>query len=224
MEYDGPVGLSYGDIDYSMYEGGVYYAETVDDLLNLIAPDRIILLKEGTYDLSKASDYGVQRQDGWYTWELNYDGPGLVIRDLYGLTIRGIGDVRICATPRYASVLHLSGCYNVTLDNLDLGHFDAPGTCTGSVLSLQDSSYINVCNCYLYGCGYIGIDASSGRFLYVSDTEIAHCSGSAVWLYDVDTFCMQDCSVHDCGDPLYYADRNCSHVYFGDVETIKAVG
>ncbi len=223
MEYTGPVGLSFGDIDYSMYEGGVYYAETVDDFLNLLAPDRVILLKEGTYDLSKAADYGVE-QHGWYTWEMQYDGPGLILQYLYGVTIRGLGDVQICASPRYASVLSFRNCSDITLDNVKLGHFEAPGTCTGAVISLNDCYSFRVFNSYLYGCGYTGIDAASSRQIYVSDSEIAHCSGSAVWLYDVDTFCLQSCNVHDCGEPVFWSDDSCRNIFFGDIETIMGVG
>ena len=94
---------------------------TVEELIAAIAPDTEIILKDGTYDLSTAKDYGT----GWseyYYWAEEFDGPELVISGVNNLVIRSeSGDVKTCtvtAVPRYADVLTFKDCSQVTVSGL----------------------------------------------------------------------------------------------------------
>ena len=183
---------------------------TVDELLAALGSDREILLAEGIYDLSTASDYGRAYADGPYTWREVYAADGeadgrcfeLVIRDVHNLHIAGDTDdirrVVLRAVPRYANVLCLENC-QLTLGALTAGHTEAPGICSGGVLKLTGCDDCTIWSSRLYGCGVLGVDAQSCRNLRLLCDEIYECSSGAVWArtcYDVR---VENCSVHGCG-------------------------
>ena len=132
---------------------GAVLVSTVDELLAAIAPNAVIVLQEGEYDLSTASDYGEEDLRGPYRWELVYGGCQLDISDVYGLSLIGRGQVSILARPRYAEVLSFSGCWDLRLENLTLGHTTQPGGCASGVLNLSDCENVSVEDCRLFGCG-----------------------------------------------------------------------
>ncbi|MCR5089751.1 MAG: M56 family metallopeptidase, partial [Oscillospiraceae bacterium] len=107
----------------------------VDELLAAIAPNTVIELAAGEYDLSSASDYGADTHSSWYSWNGVYSNDEvaaeLVIQNVDGLTLRGAGleETTIAAVPRYASVIKFTGCQNLTIANLTAGHTTEPGFC-----------------------------------------------------------------------------------------------
>ena len=62
---------------------------SVDEFLGALGSGKTVVLSEGQFNLSTASDYGKNMAEGPYTWETTYDGYQLVIRDLEKLEIRG---------------------------------------------------------------------------------------------------------------------------------------
>ena len=84
---------------------GVIQVDTVDEFLAAIAPDAVIELAEGVYDLSTASDYGKNSDSEYYSWNTYNVSDGnavdaeLIIHDVDNLTIRGagIGETTIAA-------------------------------------------------------------------------------------------------------------------------------
>lgn len=152
---------------------------TVDEFLAAIRSNATIVLKAGTYDLSKASDYGAAPK-GLYTWEECFDGYRLVLSDITGLDIVAGGDVTIAAIPRYADVLCLRRCSDISITGVTLGHTEEPGSCAGGVLYLDSASNISLDQCRLYGCGVVGITAYNSQNVYASDCDIYDCSDSAV--------------------------------------------
>ena len=110
-------------------QDGVYTVSTVDEFIAAIGPDREIRLVEGTYDLSTASTYAKETGNEWCYWEEVYDGYELVIQNAKNLNITGAGkdSVTISATPRYAQILRLNGCRNVSMTGFTAGHTKEPG-------------------------------------------------------------------------------------------------
>ena len=160
---------------------------SVDELLAAIAPNTLILLDEGEYDLSTASDYGGESDNPYYSWTLveNTQGkPGyeLVIRNAENLGIFGSGSEKttISAVPRYANVLKFVGCDGLTLSELTVGHTSEPGFCRGGVVALEDCGDISLLYCGLYGCGTVGVSAADCHDLSVADCHIYECSSFAV--------------------------------------------
>ncbi len=177
---------------------------TVDELLTAIAPDTVIELAPGDYDLSTALDYGNETEGGWYSWlraidwnegQAVFAWAELQLRNVNNLTIRasGAGETRILAVPRFANVLYLENCRNVTLEGLLIGHTQMPGECSGGVVRLIACEDVAINACGLFGCGTIGVQALDCARVAITDSRIYECSVAAV-----DTFSCRDVSVSGC--------------------------
>ena len=186
-------------------ESSVVKVKTVDEFLKAIAPNTVIELAEGEYDLSKASDYGKETGSDYYSWSHEYigdvDGNELVIRNVDGLTIRGAGTGKttIAAVPRYANVIRFTGCNNLSVSDLTAGHTREPGFCTGGVLLIENSSNSNVDSCGLYGCGTVGVRGINSKKLNVTNCDIYECSIGAVTTADCEDVLVSGCDIHDHG-------------------------
>ena len=178
---------------------GAVRVSTVDELLAAIAPNAVIVLQEGEYDLSKASDYGVEDLSGPYHWELVYGGCGLVLSHVPGLRLIGQGEVSILAQPRYAEVITFRESWDLSLEGLTLGHVQAPGGCSAGVLSFSDCDDVRVDNCRLFGCGSMGITATNCQSLAVRGSQIDSCSDGAVTAFGCRDLRLEDCKLCDCG-------------------------
>lgn len=82
-----------------------------------LAPDTVIQLEPGTYNVSGAKGYGLPSENPYYAWTEKYDGFELMLQSVKNLTIRGSGKVNTTleCDPRSASVINLKNCENVTL-------------------------------------------------------------------------------------------------------------
>ena len=175
---------------------------TVDELIAAISSDTEIILKDGTYDLSTAEDYGTGWSDCYY-WSEEFDGPALTIYGVDNLVIRSeSGDVKKCtisAVPRYADVLKFKSCTNVTVSGFTAGHTVEPGYCTGGVLYYEDCDNILVSNCGLYGCGILGIRAELCSAIAVTGCEIYECSYGGISIGNSSGIKIENCAFRDLG-------------------------
>lgn len=177
----------------------------VDELLAAIAPNTVIELAAGEYDLSIASNYGADTHSSYYSWNgvysNNEDAAELVIQNVDGLTLRGAGleATTIAAVPRYANVIRFVGCKNLTLSGFTAGHTTEPGFCTGGVLRLENCQAISVDSCGLFGCGTIGVDALDCSDLTVTASRIYECSCNAVALSRCRNVRVEDCDIDSHG-------------------------
>ena len=181
---------------------------TVDELIAAIASDTEIVLKDGTYDLSTAKDYGTSWNDVHY-WSEEFDGPALTIYGVDNLVIRSeSGDVTKCtisAVPRYADVLKFKSCTNVTVSGFTAGHTVEPGYCTGGVLYYEDCDNVLVNRCGLYGCGILGVRAELCSAVTVTGCEIYECSYGGIQMGNTSGIKIENCSFRDLGgDALYF--------------------
>lgn len=155
---------------------------SVDEFLAAIAPNALIFLDEGEYDLSSASNYG-QSDSPYYSWiAAENDGYELEIHNTDNLSIFGAGmdKTTLAAVPRYANVLKFVNSHGVTLSELTAGHTKEPGYCQGGVVALENCSEVSVLYCGLYGCGTVGVSAADCSDLSVADCHIYECSHYAV--------------------------------------------
>ena len=181
--------------------GKVVRVTSVDELLAAIAPDTVIELAAGEYDLSTASDYGADTHSACYSWNGVWDEEGRNSAELVitadNLTLRGEGMDRtvIAAVPRYANVIRFVGCQNLTVSNLTAGHTREPGFCSGGVLRLENGTDVRVEACGLYGCGTVGVDADKVSGLSVSGCRIYECSYNAVSLRQCRNVDIENCEI-----------------------------
>ena len=180
----------------------VVRVSTVDEFLNAIAPDTVIELRSGTYDLSTAASYKGSSTNPFIVWNEVYDnGAELEIRGVQNLTIRGAGrdSTTISAVPRYANVIKFSNCQDVTVEGLTAGHTTEPGWCMGGVLRFENCERTAVKACGLYGCGIIGVWARECSDLTVTGCNIYECSYGAMDVDRCRNVRVEGCDIHDHG-------------------------
>ncbi len=185
---------------------GVIKVKNVDEFLASIAPNTVIELSEGVYDLSKASDYAKYSQSKYYSWNSIDEEDGksaeLVINEVRNLTIRGegAGKTTIVAVPRDANVIAFNRCDNLTVSDLTAGHTVEPtNRCAGGVLQMQSCINVNVDKCGLYGCGTIGVIGYSCEKLNVTDCDIYECSVGAIKVSACQDVIISSCDIHHHG-------------------------
>ena len=196
---------SAGEVSTSPADDNAIRVTNVDELLAAIAPNTVIELAAGEYDLSAASNYGADTHSSYYSWNgvysNNEEAAELVIQNVEGLTLRGAGleETTIAAVPRYANVIKFVGCHNLTVTNLTAGHTTEPGFCSGGVLRLESCTNTSITGCGLYGCGTIGVDANDTNGLRISGCNIYECSYGAVNLHTCRDVQIENCNVYHHG-------------------------
>lgn len=191
---------------------------TVDEFLEVIGPDRIIVLDGENFDLSKAKNYGGMSTE-FYSWEETYDGPQLVIHDINNLTIKAKDSdpaaTTLEALPRYANVLVFRNCENVTVAGFTAGHTKEMGACSGGVIYFIECEKSRVESMRLYGCGVTGVETFMCSGLDVINTEIYECSYGAAYFSTTSDINFEDCNIHDVPSPaLVFND--CKNMTWND--------
>lgn len=183
------------------YQDGVYTVSTVDEFIAAIGPDREIRLEAGTYDLSTASTYAGETGNEWCYWEEVYDGYELVIQFTNNLTITGAGKgvTILSAAPRYAQVLRLNSCHNVSMTGFTAGHTKEPGACVGGVICLEYDRGVSIRDVGLYGCGVTGVSADNCTDVTVANSDIYECSYNGIQLMNSHSANVVNCRFYDLG-------------------------
>lgn len=196
------------DVDGSW--ANVVEVSTVDELLAAISDNTKIILAEGNYDLSSASDYGAAATGARYRWEEVFDletegytGTAfeLIVAGVNNLALVAENGARvtISAVPRYANVLRFEASSDLLLHGITVGHTEEPGVCAGGVVLLENVNGARISACSLYGCGTVGVQAYTCRNVYISDSSIFDCSDSAVVSSRCTDVRVERCDVFDCG-------------------------
>jgi hypothetical protein len=188
-----------------------------EELFNAIGNNTKIILEEGVYDFN---DLKRDTKSTKYA-ELTSDMDGnriITLRDVsyLALVAEDGAKAEICVETPYDPVLRFSGCYYVAMDGITLGHHVEPGTCGGSVLSVDSGSCFEIRNCHLYGCGAYGIETDSSSSIDLIDTEIYECTYGIAALsgsYEVN---FKNCSMHDNKEYEMIWASDSSNVSFDD--------
>ena len=201
------------------YQDGVYTVSTVDELIAAIGPDREIQLEPGTYDLSEASTYAGETGNEWCYWEEVYDGYELVIQFTNNLTITGAGkgETILSAAPRYAQVLRLNSCRNVSMTGFTAGHTVEPGSCVGGVIYLDYDRGVSIRDVGLYGCGVTGVSADNCTDLTVANSDIYECSYNGIQVMNSTGVNVVNCRIYDLGKGEWEASEIFNLVSSSDI-------
>ena len=185
--------------------------QNVNELLAAIAPDTEIRMEAGTYNLSKASNYGDNSGSEYYAWSPCADGYQLDLTGVENLTIRGSGKlVTILETePRYANVIALQNCSNVILEDFTAGHTREQGECSGGVLYLQECAGVDMNRLGLYGCGTVGLRTQKSSNVALTDGDVYDCSSSAAVVENSENVTISGSRIYNIGSESYGA-----YVYF----------
>lgn len=187
---------------------------SVDELLRAIAPGAEIILESGCYDLTTASDYGMETGSLDYYWAQKGNDYELTLTGVYDLTIRGSGrdHTELVTGPRYVHVLALDSCRNVVLEGFNAGHTEG-AECAGGVIYARDCKNLRLENLGLYGCGTIGLWADGCRDVTLEKCEVYDCSYSGVRASVTEGLDIRNCTFRDIGGQqsggmeVFYLDR-----------------
>ena len=177
----------------------VVVVHNADELLAALDSNTVIVLEQGVYNLTFANSYGQNTEH--YSWSEVGDGLELHLRNLENLTISGgetAEEVSLVTEPRYANVLYFDGCENISLSGLTVGHTPEEGYCTGGVLKLSGCDNVRIENCFLYGCGTVGIQAENCRKVFARGTTVKECSYGAVWAENSFDLRFEAGEIYDC--------------------------
>ena len=220
--------------DSASPEGDMVTVDSIEELLEAVAPHTGILLKPGYYNMSEYIEY-VWAQEGerWnekhpYVQLRNcYDGVEVVIQRVDGLSICGDNKnlTEIVVDPRYAQVLNFEECHDLTLSGLTMGHTET-GACSGNVLDFRSCRNIRLSAMDIYGCGVYGIGCYDGTGeLYVYSSTIRDCAYGALKILDGNgRFEFHNCGLtgseaRDWYEPTPYSELAFYECVFGENET-----
>lgn len=181
----------------SVVKEEVIHVSTAGEFLEAIAPDVVIELAPGTYNLTEylreasdnVSDYVARTfTDGWQAES----------HKIERLTIRGAkgGKVEVVSEPRYSDVLYFNDCSDIVIENITFGHTIEQGNCEGAVLAFDYCRKISLDGLDLYGCGTYGVVADHTVGIALKDCIIRECSYGIVDLLCSDTV-FEDCTFRD---------------------------
>ncbi len=196
-------GREKAEVPETTQSGGPVAVNSVDGMLEAIAPGAEITLEPGTYDLCDAKDYGIT-DCGYYGWEEADDGFQLVIKGVDGLAIRGSGrdNTSIVIQPRYSNVLEFQNCDDIVLEDFTAGHTEG-ADCVGGVVSVRGCRGVQIARLGLFGCGTVGLSTELCMDVAIRDSEIYDCSYSALQSFDTENLLVENCVLRDLGDVQY---------------------
>ena len=181
----------------SVTEDEIIHVSTAGEFLEAIAPDVVIELAPGTYNLTEYLRKASDNVSDYVTRTFN-DGWQAEIHGIDKLTIRGAkdGTVEVVAEPRYCDVLYFNDCSDIIIENITFGHTIEPGNCEGAVLAFDYCQTISLDGLDLYGCGTYGVVADHTVSIALKDCIIRECSYGIVDLLCSDTV-FEDCTFKD---------------------------
>lgn len=197
----------------------------VQELYQAIGNGKHIILKGGTYNISKLSEADKEsnplvnnmdycEEDG-YLW-----GETMMLYNLSNIILEGEegAKVLICTEDSSVAPLDFRMCSNITLKNLTLGHEVEPGLCSGAVISVNGCDNVSIEKCSLYGSGTYGIDAYVTYNLFINDTDIYECTHGGVDISRCNNVVFNRCKIRDSESFSILEITNCADVYFNQCE------
>lgn len=182
-------------------ERKIVRVKTAEELLRAIAPQTIVEIEPGEYIVTEVKPF-----DGHWikfvTAARGVDagrpeiGNEIMIRRVTGLTLRAAdpkNPPRILAKPRFALVFDITGCTDVVLDNLVLGHTHE-GMCSAGVVGVTDSTDVTIDRCDLFGCGYEGFVFKESNNVRVNRSRIHDCKGALAEIFACRGVVVEDTS------------------------------
>jgi hypothetical protein len=159
----------------------------LEGFIKAIAPGATIVLQGGGVTIpghpfreetkSLPDDYG----NPYVSWTYEYDGYGLTVTGVTGLTIKGGRSRRspFINTSTMTEVLGFEDCADIVIENISAGHSprleDGDG-CVQVVFLFENCQNITIRNTGMYGCGTHGLWLYRVGGMVVEDSEIYECS------------------------------------------------
>ena len=186
------------------------------DIFQNVKPYTRIVLTESYYNISQIDTSSFDSQ--YATLENMYDGYEFIIHDIEHFEICSSPNVmaEIVTEASHVNVISLQNCKDVKINGIVAGHEVEKGSCTGGVISISDSSDIEINNCHLYGCGTYGIISNNCENVDVINTQIYECSYGLLDLYYSKNFNFSACSFRDSEEFTLINLQSCEELEFNN--------
>ncbi len=166
-------------------------ATTPDEFLRAVAPDVVIVLAPGVYDLGAARS----RLGGFAAWVGSGETRALVLRGLRNFSLRAedpSSQTEIVSPNPDSAVIALENCVDSSVSGLRLAH-RARNACAGPVLSAFACSGISVEDCVLDGCGALGLDVDNCDNVAARRVVTSNCGRSGASVRASEFVSFSDC-------------------------------
>lgn len=201
------------------------HVKTAKEFLAAIAPDTLIVLEEGKYNIMEAmEETGFSEYEAYLQPRYDY-GSEMVICDVENLMILGPTDsvAEIVVDDPTAPTLSFLECNNITISNVTVGHDVEKGTCSGSVISLDHCINVTLNQDDLYGCGTYGVEAYCCSGIKADDCTIRECTYGILSTYYCSDTSFNNCEFKECEDLdliyTYYSSLSFNNCDFIDNST-----
>ncbi len=177
----------------------------VEELLAAIGSNREIELAAGEFLLSGTENYGKSGGSDSFLWnDLGLGEYELQIQNVENLTIRGAGadQTNLSTDSRWANVLSLVNCKNVTLEAMTLGHTEMTQPCEGGVIRMEGCQNTALKDLGLYGCGTLGLQTYSCQTVAVANCSIYDCSIGGVQINQTSDVAITDSTFRSLGKEM----------------------
>jgi hypothetical protein len=170
--------------------------KTAAEFVAAIGPNRNILLKEGVYNLSTDDLRDINNEH--VTWEKEFDGWQMDVRNVQNMTIRSAGDkpAELIVDPRYTFVIQFYDSKNITIENVVAGHSEG-GYCLGGVFGFSNCSDIKIDRTYMYGSGTVGLQLNNVVGMEVTNSTIYECTYCIILARDSRNISFKNCLFRD---------------------------
>ena len=152
------------------------------EFMAAIGSNTDIILEPGVYDFTELTEKSTY---------------GCVIKHVSNLNIIGAGTdkTELINGDRFKEVLTFENCRNISIRGVKAGHTPQKYECDAGVFSFGNCLDVSVGDCYLYGCGSIGIGISGSENVSVNNTVITDCSYRAVLISDSSNVVFDNCEI-----------------------------
>ncbi|HEY9848351.1 MAG TPA: right-handed parallel beta-helix repeat-containing protein [Leptolyngbyaceae cyanobacterium] len=168
---------------------------TPEDFFRAIGSNRTIRLTAPQYNLSSLNP-----QLEWTHAAMSqvFDGYELIVKNVENLTITSATNQRslVSSEFRYAAVLKFDNCRNITINNVESGHWPKKGYCRGSVIYTSNCQNVQIDKSVLFGSGTYGIEAYNSDRIVINDSVIKECTYGIVSLNGMKNFTANRCQFH----------------------------
>lgn len=178
-------------------------------LLSLAAwSETVDVYPRGNLELQQAIDQAGSGDTIQVTEGIYRSDAALRVEGKQDLRIEADGEVWIICTDVYQDVIAVSGCSGVELVDLHARHEEwlPDYQCNGAVVSVIDSSRVEIISCELNGCGAMGAYVQDSDEVTVSGCHIHKNSYTGVYLYMCGTVYITDNTITDNGTAITATD------------------
>ncbi|MCD7947449.1 MAG: right-handed parallel beta-helix repeat-containing protein [Oscillospiraceae bacterium] len=155
---------------------------TVSEFVQAVASNTVIHLAAGTYDFTAYNE--------------TYPN-GYTIDGVSNLTILGAenGETEFINTDRFKDIIAFHNCSTIRVQSIKAGHTPQEYECDAGVFDFVRCSNAVVDNCYLYGCGSVGISIGESTNFVVENTTITDCSLRGADIYNSNEVIFSKCTL-----------------------------